>query len=230
MALGATLRSVGKGLGALFGGKPDAQEAAFIETLFLLFGHLARADGFVSHQEAELGERLITDLALTRSGRKLAVESFERGKQGGFDLDEVFRRFNAVHAPRTERSRQLLDVLFELANADGKLRPAERGLLERIGEGLGFSATEVRKRLEPQKPAPKGPDVRELAAAYQALGTHAEASDDEVRQAYRRKLSKMHPDKLSGQGVRGDALKGAQAKTVDLRGAYELICQVRGMR
>lgn len=230
MALGATLRSVSKGLGALFGRKPEPEEAVFIEALFLLFGHLARADGYVSYQEAELGERLISDLELTRAGRKLAVENFERGKQGGFVLDEILRRFNAVHAPRAERSRQLIDVLFELANADGKLRPAERGLLERIGQGLGYGAAEVRARMEPKKLAPKAPDVRELAIAYQALGTHAEASDDEVRQAYRRKLSKMHPDKLSGQGVRGDALKGAQAKTVDLRGAYELICQARGMK
>jgi DnaJ like chaperone protein len=229
MALGAAFKSVGKSLGSLFGGAPEPAEASFIETAFLLFGHLARADGFVSQQEAELGERLIGELELTRAGRKIAVESFERGKQGSFDLGATLKSFNSMHPPRTERSRQLIDLLCELARADGKLRPAERGLLEKIGEGIGMTASEVHALLEPGKAAAQ-PDVRELAAAYQALATHAGASDEEIRQAYRRKLSSMHPDKLSGQGVRGDALKGAQAKTVDLRQAYEQICKARGMK
>lgn len=257
-ALGSGLKKAGRMLGALLGGhKPEPAEHSFIETLFLLFGHLARADGHVSQQEAELGEKLIDHLALNRHGRRLAVEAFERGKSGGFALDAQLQGFNRFHPPRTERSRQLLDVLVELAKADGRLRPAERGLLEKIAERLGVSSAELRVRLEggalpkaepppqtrnpppepppratenPRVPAPPGPAHAGLERAYALLGILGSATDDEVRQAYRRLLSRLHPDKLVGQGLRGDALKGAQAKTVEVRAAYELIFSARGMK
>lgn len=255
-ALGSGFKRAGKMLGSLLGGgKPEPAEHVFIETLFLLFGHLARADGHVSQQEAELGEKLIDHLELNRHGRRLAVEQFERGKAGTFELQAQLRNFNSFHPPRTERSKQLLDVLIELARADGRLRPAERGLLEKIAESLGVTAPELRSRLDGSPlpgaaaPKPKSEPPKKTAPppaaspaptpstghgglerAYALLGLLGSASDDEVRQAYRRLLSRLHPDKLVGQGLRGDALKGAQAKTVEVRAAYELICGARGMR
>lgn len=256
-ALGTGLKKAGRMLGSLLGGRrPEPPEHAFIETLFLLFGHLARADGHVSQQEAELGEKLIAHLELNRHGRRLAVEQFDRGKAGRFDLEAQLRGFNRIHPPRTERARQLLEVLVELAKADGRLRPAERGLLEKISSLLGYAPAELKARLDgaalppaeapprpPPQPQASGPADSQARAhpaastahaglerAYALLGVLGSASDDEVRHAYRRLLSRLHPDKLVGQGLRGDALKGAQAKTVEVRAAYELVAGARGMR
>lgn len=233
---GSTLKRLGRALGNLLGGaRPEPAEERYIATLFLLFGHLARADGHVSQQEAELGEQLITRLDLNRHGRKLAVHQFERGKQGGFNLQAELQAFTAIHPPRSARALGLLDVLIELARADGRLRPAERGLLEKIATGLGVNPLDLKRRLDEGQPLPVIPPLTAsrsalLERAYALLGIAAEASDDDVRQAYRRLLSRLHPDKLAGQGLSPKVLQGAQERTQEVRGAYETVRAARGMR
>jgi DnaJ like chaperone protein len=232
-AAGLSLRRFSRVLGSLLGTrKPDPLEHKFVETLFLLFGHLARADGHVSQKEAELGEKLIVQLELDRHGRRLAVDQFERGKRGDFTLDQQLRSFNSVHPCGTQRSRELLDVLIELAKADGRLHPAERGLLEKIAIGLQVSAADLQRSLEHDGALPPVNPQTQLALqqAYAQLGVNASVSDDEVRQAYRRLISKSHPDKLSGQGSSDDALRIAQQRTTEVRAAYERVSAARHLR
>lgn len=227
---GFSMRKIGKVLGSLLGNKPEPAEQVFIETMFLLFGHLAQADGRISQQEAELGEKLIRQLELNRHGRRMAVDHFERGKRGDFVLERVLRQFNAAHTPHSARSRELMDVLIELAKADGRLRPAERGLLEKIATGLGVAPRDLQRRLELGEPLPAPSTHSGLDHAYALLGIASAASNDDLRQAYRRLLSKLHPDKLSGQGHSGAALQDAQERTQQVRAAYELVCAARGIR
>jgi DnaJ like chaperone protein len=233
-ATGFGLRRFGKALGALLSGRPDPQEQVFIETVFVLFGHLAQADGHVSQKEAELGEKLIEHMQLGRSGRRLAVSQFELGKRGDFVLDSLLQRFNQHFAPYSERSRELLEVLIAMARVDGKMRPAVRGLLEKIAQGLKIAPLHLKERLEQGKALPTGLADSSahvgLLHAYGLLGIAPEVSDDDLRQAYRRLISKLHPDKLIGQGLADADLQAAQERTQQVRAAYELACAARGIR
>jgi DnaJ like chaperone protein len=69
----------------------------------------------------------------------------------------------------------------------------------------------------------------ELQLAYQALGVNQNASDGEVKKAWRKLMSQHHPDKLIAQGVPDDMLKIATEKTQEIQSAYELICKARGI-
>ena len=66
-----------------------------------------------------------------------------------------------------------------------------------------------------------------LEDAYAILNTTPDASDDEVKAAYRRLTSKHHPDKLVAQGMSEEHLKSAEEKTRLIRAAYERIREVR---
>lgn len=61
---------------------------------------------------------------------------------------------------------------------------------------------------------------------YATLGVSASASDDEVDQAYRRRMSEYHPDRVANAAKEIRELAGLRAREVN--GAYEQIKRQRG--
>ena len=55
----------------------------------------------------------------------------------------------------------------------------------------------------------------------------AQASDAEVKRAYRRLMSQHHPDKLVSKGLPEEMMKLATQKTHEIRQAYEMISAAR---
>jgi DnaJ like chaperone protein len=64
-------------------------------------------------------------------------------------------------------------------------------------------------------------------ADYEILEIKPDASDDEVKRAYRRMAMKYHPDKLSGLGEQ--MKKEAEDKFRRVQQSYEQIKKKRGM-
>ena len=71
----------------------------------------------------------------------------------------------------------------------------------------------------PEEPARRWPEV---------LGVAPDASDDELRAAYRRKISEYHPDKVAGLGIELCAL--AERKAAEINAAYDEAWAQRGAR
>jgi DnaJ like chaperone protein len=67
-----------------------------------------------------------------------------------------------------------------------------------------------------------------LDHAYALLEVSTQATKPEVKKAYRRLLSKNHPDKLIAQGLPEAIIKIANEKTHKIMKAYDLICQAKG--
>jgi DnaJ like chaperone protein len=69
-----------------------------------------------------------------------------------------------------------------------------------------------------------------LEQAYKVLEITAVATDQEVVKAYRRQLSRHHPDKLKANGLPESMLEHAKERTQEIIEAYELIRERRAMR
>lgn len=138
--------------GMFSGGKLEPERQLFIETLFVLLAQVARADGIVTAEEATFGERLIDRMELSGEGRRLAVESFDRGRQLKLDIGDELSRFSAQYPAGTEEARQLFDFVIQLACIDGRVRPGERQVLQQITAHLGYP----RSALEAHLPAEIG--------------------------------------------------------------------------
>ena len=67
-----------------------------------------------------------------------------------------------------------------------------------------------------------------LDHAYALIEVNENSSKQEVKQAYRRLLSRNHPDKLIAQGLPEEMIKLANDKTQKIMKAYELICKSKG--
>jgi DnaJ like chaperone protein len=67
------------------------------------------------------------------------------------------------------------------------------------------------------------------ADAYKVLEIDAGASDGDVVKAYRRQLSRHHPDKLKANGLPESMLENAKQRTQQIIEAWDLIRQRRGL-
>ena len=72
------------------------------------------------------------------------------------------------------------------------------------------------------------PTEAQLSSAYALLNVAEDASDAEIKKAYRRLLSQHHPDKLVAKGLPEEMMKMAAEKTHQIRKAYEIIREQRG--
>jgi len=114
---------------------------------------------------------------------------------------------------------QLIHFLFGIAGADGQFHPAEINVIERIASFMGIYESDLNSI--------KAMFVKETDSAYKILEITPDATDDEVKKAYRQMAIKYHPDKVSTLGE--DVQKAANEKFQQLNNAYEQIKKQRGM-
>jgi DnaJ like chaperone protein len=75
-----------------------------------------------------------------------------------------------------------------------------------------------------------GGDEERLAQAYSVLAAKPSMSDEEITKAYRRQMSRHHPDKLMANGLPESMLERAKERSQQIQAAYELIRERRGIR
>ncbi len=208
-------------------------QETFFRTTFRVMGHLSKADGRVSEAEIRAAEQIMARMNLSPEQRRAAIGYFREGKSADFDLDAALDVLRGVIRFQPMLARFFLEVQLEVAFADGRIDPAERRLLLRIAERLGLSDEDLRgleSLLRGQRRTGAGARREghdSLAAAYQTLGVSPDASDAEVKRAYRRLLSQHHPDKLASQGLPDEMMRLAKEKTQHIIAAYETIKEAR---
>ncbi len=148
----------------------------------------------------------------------------------------------AAGAPTASVSEVFFRTTFELmghvAKSDGRVSEAEidaaRRLMARLGiSGLEFAHMEAALRVREQRrwgPSGRQPSEKPLAASYAELEVGSHVSDQEVIKAYRRQMSRHHPDKLVANGLPESMAQVAKEKTQRIQEAYEAIRAARGMR
>ena len=214
-------KMVGKLLGA---------QQQFLSSTFAVMGCMCKADGHVSEDELEASRQLWDKLRLTEPQRAQARADFNRGKSDDFDLDAELAKVRLM-ASRQPALRQLfLQVQLTAVAADGVLHPAEREMILRVVHGLGCSEAEIAQveailRGGAHTAASQGPSLED---SYQVLGVSPDASDAEVKKAYRRLMSENHPDKLASKGLPESMREVAKERTAEIGNAYEQIQKARG--
>ncbi len=228
-------RNIAYGTGAINPLSNALRQSVFIETLFVLKGKLAKADGHISQDEIDHAEQVIQQMGLTAEHRKVAIDLFKKGSAPDFDIGPQLIKFLQVCGNTNHLKQMLLVYLIVLALADGRIDTAEESLLADIARRLGYSQDAFRQLLEmvlnqshfagagSQATSPSS-----LEDAYKALGVTKESSDQEVKRAYRKLMSQHHPDKLTGQGLPKDMIDVATKQAQEIQVAYDLISKSRG--
>jgi DnaJ like chaperone protein len=220
------------GVGGVNPFSASQRQAVFLETVFILMGKVAKADGRVSQNEIAHVELFIEKLGMSAEHRQQAIVLFKRGTAPDFDLAPTLRQFMAVCGQTHSLKQMLLVYLIVMALSDGSIDPAEERLLVEIALQLGYDHDAFKRMLDMvlnqahfATGQPSSTDT--LDDAYKALGIGRESSDQEVKRAYRKLMSQYHPDKLMGQGVPADMIAVATEHAQEVQVAYDSIVKSR---
>jgi DnaJ like chaperone protein len=230
-----------------FGGAAGAARAPhaisisdeFFRTTFELMGHVAKSDGRVSEAEIDAARRLMQELRLGPREIGMAIECFRTGKSPAYDAELGIERLREACGQRHDLLRAFLELQLRAALAGNGMSPPARAILVRVAERLGMSGLEfafmeaslrARQRSQGASAGHGAADAGSLAEYYSELEVDAKITDQELTKAYRRQMSRHHPDKLVANGLPESMAQMAKEKTQRIQEAYEGIRTARGMR
>ena len=109
-------------------------------------------------------------------------------------------------------------------------------MLVRVAVRLGLTEADVAQLESLLRAATSGaaggppgrPPQDRLADAYVALGVSADAAPADIKRAYRKLISKNHPDKLAARGLPESMRAVAEERSREINAAYDLIKSSRG--
>jgi DnaJ like chaperone protein len=221
-------------------GDQERVQTAFFTATFSVMGHLAKADGRVSPDEIRLAEAVMSQMSLSTEMRQTAIRLFNEGKASNFPLDDVIEQFRTECHRRHTLIQMFMEIQIQAAFADGQMDQHEEALLKHVCRLLHipeftFRLLVQRVRAEAHyagagggsRGAPRT-ETLSLNDAYAILNVKPEATDKEVKRAYRRLISQHHPDKLVSKGLPQEMMKMAAKKTDEIKKAYERIKEARG--
>lgn len=205
------------------------REGVFEEVLFLSLGRLAKAEGRVEPVHLQLARDIMQQYRLDEPARLKAMRDFNRGKDPAVS---VARRLKRLKRNDPARAAEVIDCCWRMALASGGLGPRSRSLLDEWSALAGMGRAEHQRmhqrhqRAHAAKPPMASRDrVREAATL---LGVDLDASPEVIKRAYRRQLSKHHPDKMRGASTVVLAQAGERIQAI--QDAYERVRRHRGFR
>jgi DnaJ like chaperone protein len=213
----------------------------FFRTTFELMGHVAKSDGRVSEAEIDAARGLMHELKLGAREIGIAIACFRAGKAATYDAELGVERLREACGQRYDLLRAFMELQLRAALAGNGMSPPARVILARVAERLGMSGLEfaymeaalrARQRAHGASPGAgrRAAGAGPLAECYAELEVDANITDQEVTKAYRRQMSRHHPDKLVANGLPESMAQMAKEKTQRIQEAYEGIRAARGMR
>jgi DnaJ like chaperone protein len=246
--VGALFGPVGSLVGVLIGHQWDQSKNGarrgsvreisrlFFETTFEVMGRVAKIDGRVSEDEVRVARRIMHGMRLTDEQVQYAIEHFTRGKNADFPIENRVAALAEQIGGRGDLARAFLQIQLQAAVGAGDVGREKREALWRVASALGVSRAELAqleaivRGFSTGKGTAQPTSAQSLEAAYRVLGVTAQASNEEVKTAYRRLMNQHHPDKLVARGLPESMIGVAEQKTHEVRTAYERIKTQRGFK
>ncbi|MBE0640510.1 MAG: TerB family tellurite resistance protein [Bacteroidales bacterium] len=199
------------------GQQTETREGDFSLSLLILAASVMRVDGKVVRSELNYVKQFLArQFGQEKAEQQVLMLRELLGKE--YSLRQVCLQIqmNMSHPLRL----QLMHFLIGIAGADGQYHAGEQEVLEQIGRYLNISPADMDSL--------RAMYSKTDESAYTLLEVSPEASDDEVRKAYRRMAMKYHPDKVGNLGE--DVQRAAKEKFQSLQKAYDQIRKQRGMK
>ncbi len=196
--------------------KGNEQQGDFMMGLLILTASVMKADGKVMKSELNF----VKDFLAKNFGSdnlQNRLDILRNLLDKNIDVYQACEKIRTAFPYATKL--QLLHYLFGIAVADNDCSKSEKDLIERIANLIGLSSADY-KSIEAMY-------FNVTDSAYVILQVDKNASDEDVKKAYKRMCIKYHPDKVAHLGE--DAQRAANAKFQEINNAYEKIKKERNL-
>ena len=219
---------IGGILGFVFGSMVDGMQSGkyeykptqsgdFSVSLLILSAVVMRADGKVMRSELDY----VRQFFARQFGMEVAnnrIQMLQEILKQDFNLPEVCQQIGQYMDYPSRL--QLLHYLFGICAVDNQYSPKEVEMVASISGYLGIDRTDYESI--------RAMFVKDIDSAYKVLEISSDATDEEVKAAYRKMAVKYHPDKVEHLGP--EIRKSAEEKFQQMQAAYDEIKKRRGIK
>lgn len=207
------------------GNTEQGDRNSFLLTMLVLSAYIIRADGRVMHSEMELVRNFLRQNfgeQAMKQGNDILLKIFEEEKRQGRD---GFRRtirqacFEASQHLDYSGRLQLMNFLVMIAQADSSVDSTEITALKEVAGWMQVPESEVESMLHL--------GGKTTDDDYKVLGVSPQATDEELKRAYRKLALEHHPDRVAKLG--DDVRRAAEKKFQEINAAKERIWKARGL-
>ena len=201
--------------------------------LMVLIAAVMKADGQVKRSELDYVKRFLLANYGEERGKEM-LKVLQKLVEQDIRVDLVCQQIK-VNTDYNTRYH-MVDFLFGLGGADGEFDQSEINMLRLISQYLGISQSDYTSIYErhvgysgySDRSRQSGGTGRSSSYSkdpYRVLGLDSNATDDEVRKAYRKMAMKYHPDRVAGMSE--EMQRNAAEQMKEINQAYDEIKQRR---
>ena len=216
-------------LGSLLGGKisrsrtnqgfrASAQsQRIFALSLIVLSAKLSKADGQVSREEliAVKDKLKIPENEINEVGK-----IFNRAKDESTGYEPYAKQIAQFYQGNINVLEEVINILFYIAESDGKVSSAELDMIENIAKIFGLTQVQFNSIKESRKGSDK-------LNPYVVLESKPDDDLQSIRKNYLRLSKENHPDLLLSKGVPQEVIDESKNKMRAINSAWDQIQKIK---
>ena len=193
--------------------------------LLVLIAAVMKADGQVKKSELNYVKAFLRQNYGEERGKEM-LKVLQQIVQKDIPIDQVCYQIK-VNTDYNTRYH-MVDFLFGLGGADGLFDQTELNMLRLIAQYLGIAQSDYTSICERHNSSFNTHHSTFGKDPYKVLGISKDATDDEVKKAYRRMAMKYHPDRVAGMSE--EMQRNAAEQMKEINEAYEQINKLKGKK
>jgi DnaJ like chaperone protein len=195
------------------------RQIAFTVAAIALGAKMAKADGIVTRDEVDAFKQVfhVPQDEMQNVGR-----IFDQARKSSLGYEAYAEQIAGMFRRQPTVLEELLDGLFHIAKADGRVIDEEIEYLRSVATIFGFDAAKFARIRASHLGADK-------TDPFVVLGVAHDAANAEIKAAYRKLVRDNHPDRLIAKGMPKEFIDVATDKLAAINSAYDRVARERGI-